>query len=267
MNPLKDPTYLRTHQYQDSANLSARAALHRRFSTNPHGWLRWSFEQLSPHLRGRALEVGGGPGWLWRENAERLPADLRVCFSDLSPGMAREARATLPAAHFVVANLDVQDLPFPAGGFQAVIANHMLYHVPDLPQAVRSLARVLAPGGRLFAATNGLTHLAELTELAREFEPRFAVDIPMLISTYALETAVEVLAPFFTQVEVHRYPDELWVTEARPLADYISSLSSAAAHFTRERLADLEQFFQARIDRDGGVRITKAAGYALAWND
>ncbi len=267
MNRLKDPTYLRTQQYQDSTNLGARAALHRRFGTNPYGWLRWSFDRLRPHLRGRVLEVGGGPGWLWRENADRLPDGLRVCFSDLSSGMAREARAALPASGFDMLNLDVQDLPFPDRVFQAVVANHMLYHVPDLPRAVRSLGRVLAPGGRLFAATNGLAHLKELLDLAREFEPSYAADMPTLLGSYNLEAAADVLAPEFAHVEVHRYPDALWVTEARPLADYLGSMSSAAVYISRDRLPALEAFFQARIERDGGVRITKDAGYALAWND
>ena len=267
MDRLTDPHFLRTHQYQDSANLGARAALHRRFGTNPHGWLRWSFERLQPHLRGRVLEVGGGPGWLWRENAVRLPKGVRVCFSDLSSGMAREARAALPGASFDVLNLDAQDLPFAAGAFQAVVANHMLYHVPDLPRAVRSLARVLAPGGRLFAATNGLAHLKELLDLAREFEPSYAADMPTLLGSYNLEVAADVLAPDFAHVEVHRYPDALWVTEARPLAEYIGSMSSAAVHIRRDQLPALEAFFQALIGRDGGVHITKDAGYALAWND
>ncbi len=267
MYPLKDPNYLRAHQYQDSANLSARAALHQRFSTNPHGWLRWAFDQLLPHLRGRVLEVGGGPGWLWRENAERLPAGVRLCFSDLSTGMAHEARAALPSATFTVANLDAQDLPFPNSTFQAVVANHMLYHVPDLPRAVRGLARVLAPGGRLFAATNGRRHLAELTHLAREFEPGFAADLAVLIDSFSLETAPAALSAAFAHVELHRYPDALWVTEARPLAAYIGSMSTASDFISRDRLGELEAFFQARITRDGGVRITKDAGYALAWND
>ena len=66
MNPFNDPQRLRTGQYKTSNNLTARAALHQRFSTNPQPWPQWVFAELAPHLRGRVLEVGGGPGWLWR---------------------------------------------------------------------------------------------------------------------------------------------------------------------------------------------------------
>jgi ubiquinone/menaquinone biosynthesis C-methylase UbiE len=47
--------------------------------------------------------------------------------------MVVEARAglrALPDFHVVVAELS--QLPFPEGSFDAVIANHMLFHVPNL---------------------------------------------------------------------------------------------------------------------------------------
>ena len=57
---------------------------------------------------------------------------------------------------------DVQELPFPDGTFDAAVAAWMLYHVPDRDRAISELARVLRPGGRLVAITNGRDHLAEL---------------------------------------------------------------------------------------------------------
>ena len=44
---------------------------------------------------------------------------------------------------------DVQDLPFPDASFDAVIANHMLFHVEDRPRALGEIVRVLRPDGRL----------------------------------------------------------------------------------------------------------------------
>ena len=82
-------------QYRTPANLVARASLHQRFSTNPTPWHHWAFTEpaLKPGLR--VTEVGAGPGWLWRENLDRLPRELTVLVSDASEGMvttAREAR-------------------------------------------------------------------------------------------------------------------------------------------------------------------------------
>ena len=199
-----DPVYLREEQYKTPTNLSARSGLHERFSTAAGSWHMWVMDQLDLRAGERVLEVGGGPGWLWRENADWLPAGLRVCFSDFSLGMLRAARAGLTGLHgFGFANSDAQDLPLPAGGFDWVIANHMLYHVPDLPRAVRELARVLRPGGRLCAATNGGQHMCELDRLLHQFDARYPEPDQMAaMLRYRLENAAEWLRPVFGRVEV-----------------------------------------------------------------
>ena len=195
-----------------------------------------------------------------------MPAGLRVCFSDLSTGMAREARAGLPAAGFDFLNLDTQALPFDSGTFSVVVANHMLYHVPDLPRAARELARVLVPGGVLFAATNGAEHMRPLDEMIHTFEPRFGDKFGSLIATFALENAADVLTPAFARVALHRYPDSLIVTEAQPLADYVLSVAGDDPYLTLDRAAELTRFFQAHLDAAGGaLHITKDSGYALAF--
>jgi SAM-dependent methyltransferase len=266
MSILTDPSYLQNTQYRTSANLTARANLHVRFSANPQGWIRWAFDQLDLRPGARALEVGGGPGWLWRENLERLPLGLGVFFSDFSTGMVSEARQALAAdARFIFINLDAQAAPFPPAGFDLVIANHMLYHVPDLPRAVRELARVLKKDGRLYAATNGVRHMQELDGLAREFDRRYTPEIKAEMS-FRLENAAEVLRCDFARVEIRHYPDALWATEARPLADYIySGWRSHVGILTPERRRELEEFIQSKIDADGGVHITKDVGMAIGY--
>jgi SAM-dependent methyltransferase len=42
--------------------------------------------------------------------------------------------------------------PFPAGSFELVFSYHVLEHVADLAATVADMARLVAPGGRLFAA-------------------------------------------------------------------------------------------------------------------
>lgn len=64
MRCVSDQEYLLTQQYRDASHLQARANLHARFSTNPHGWFTWLFDHLLLGPRGRILEVGCGPGYL-----------------------------------------------------------------------------------------------------------------------------------------------------------------------------------------------------------
>ena len=58
--------------------------------------------------------------------------------------------------------MDVQQLLAPDDAYDVVVAMWMLYHVPDLDRGLAELRRVLRPGGRLVAVTNGDEHLADL---------------------------------------------------------------------------------------------------------
>ncbi len=268
MTYLTDPHYLQDEQYKTPANVTARANLHARFSTAPGSWHPWIMDQLALRPGERVLEVGGGPGWLWRENRPRLSAGLRLCFSDFSLGMVQAARSALDGMNAIgFANVDVQNLPLLAGTFDVAIANFMLQHVPDLPRAVRELRRVLASGGRLCAATFGAGHMRELNAMLHEFDHGW--DDPDRVDTArapSLENADEWLQPAFSRIEVRRRPDSLWVTQARPLVKYSLS-TSRADKLAPGRADELEAFFQARIQADGGIRIGKSSGVVLAWAD
>ncbi|MGB3298951.1 MAG: class I SAM-dependent methyltransferase [Phormidesmis sp.] len=47
----------------------------------------------------------------------------------------------------VMVTMDVTDIPFPNGSFDAAICSHVLEHVPDDRKAMREFFRVLLPGG------------------------------------------------------------------------------------------------------------------------
>ena len=48
--------------------------------------------------------------------------------------------------------IDIQDIPFPDHCFDVVIANHMLYHVPDLTKAISEVHRVLRTDGKFLCS-------------------------------------------------------------------------------------------------------------------
>jgi methylase of polypeptide subunit release factors len=83
-----DQQYLKSDQYKDSSNLDARVVIHQRFSTNSYGWFKWVFDTLLKLPEdARMLELGCGPGLLWRENIDRIPSGWNITLSDLSSGM------------------------------------------------------------------------------------------------------------------------------------------------------------------------------------
>ncbi len=164
---LTDSTYLQNDQYKNASNCNARLDLHQHYSLNQAGLHRWVFDQLDLLHTCRILELGCGAGQLWWQNRDRLPADWTIALSDFSPGMRQEAQRKLRACNhpFVWLTADAQRLPLADASVDAVIANHMLYHVPDLPRCLAEIQRVLRPGGRLYATTNGARHLHQLREL------------------------------------------------------------------------------------------------------
>jgi ubiquinone/menaquinone biosynthesis C-methylase UbiE len=255
MSNISNQTYLR-EQYKNAANLNDRIRLHVRFSTNRYDFHMWVFDQLRLAPESRVLELGCGPGSLWRPNLARIPAGWQITLTDFSTGMLAEARANLAGAHpFAFEQADAQALPFADDSFDAVIANHMLYHVPDRPKAFAEIRRVLRPDGRFFAATNGESHLREMHELVQQFDPAISLWNRM---TFRLENGAAELEPFFSHVLLHRYESALVVTEAEPLVAFVASM--IGVELSGERRQAFTQLVEQRITADGAIHITKDTG-------
>lgn len=258
-------------QYRDAGNLNARIALHARFSTNPHGWMRWAFEQMRLAPGERILEVGAGPATMWQQNLDRVPPGCDITLTDFSPGMVEQARQNLRGSypHFKLQAANVEALPFEDAGYDVVIANHMLYHVPDLAKGLSQIRRVLKPGGRVYAATNSKDNMRELSELIARFDPTQSYDIARLIAPFTLENGAQLLEEHFSGVRLLRYEDGLAVTEPGPLVAYAASMGSLAGQFTGERLARFERYVEQEIAdavaRDGAFRIRKSQGLFEAY--
>jgi ubiquinone/menaquinone biosynthesis C-methylase UbiE len=264
MSRFTDQGYLRNEQYRDASNLNARIELHRRFRTNPYGWHRWVLDQIHLPPTARLLELGCGPGELWRENGAQAPEGWQVTLADLSLGMLQEARQNLGGSRtqFTFAEADAQAIPFPDASFDGVIANHMLYHVPDREKAFAEIRRVLRPGGRFYAATNGRAHMREL----RDWVQRWVPDTQRWSFAFSLESGQEQLERWFPSVTLHRYEDALVVTEAEPLIAYLRS-GYAGTAVAGDRLAELAAFVRQELAARGAIRLTKDTGLFEAWGD
>jgi ubiquinone/menaquinone biosynthesis C-methylase UbiE len=258
-----DPHYLLQEQYKDASCLNARIALHARFSTSPLDWHRWVFDQLALPPEARLLEIGGGSGRLWAENAGRLPAGWRITLTDLSPGMLAEARENLRnLPQFAFAPADAQALSFADARFDAVLANHMLYHVPDRPKAFAEARRVLRPGGRFYAATNGRGHMRELAELLAGVGVRG--DSGVSSAPFRLDNGAAQIAPWFENIVLRRFEDDLRVTAVEPLVAYVLS-SRNGSELTGEKLETFVTRIERHIAQQGAFHITKATGLFIAW--
>ncbi|MDJ0974442.1 MAG: methyltransferase domain-containing protein [Planctomycetota bacterium] len=250
-------SYLRRVQYVDASKLEARIALHQRFSTNALGWQRWHLDQIALAPGERVLEVGCGSGTLWGSHAERLPIDVALTLTDVSPGMLEAARTALDTAG-VDARFeacDAQALPFDDDAFDVVVAAHMLYHVPDRPRALREMRRVLTPEGRAVIATNGRDHLRELDALLeRHLGSALRDEIEFTLESGAAE--LETVFPLVARVD---YDDGLRVTEAAALVDYILSMPGGET-LGADAIQRLERDVAPLVAEPGGFEVTKSSG-------
>jgi ubiquinone/menaquinone biosynthesis C-methylase UbiE len=92
-----------------------------------------------------AADVGAGTGFV---TEALLSAGLRVLAMDQSPAMLEEMRRTFgDRVEYLLA--DAEHLPLPDAQVDYVFANMYLHHVESPASAIREMARILRPGGRL----------------------------------------------------------------------------------------------------------------------
>jgi ubiquinone/menaquinone biosynthesis C-methylase UbiE len=259
---ITDKDYLVSDQYQDASNLDARFELHSRFSANKQGWMQWVFDQLRFSSSSRILDLGCGSAHLWLENLGRIPTGWDITLSDLSPGMVREARENLndSLGNFEYLVIDVQSIPFEAGSFDGVIANHMLYHVPNIETALVEIRRVLKPGGRFYSTTVGKSHLVELYDLVGQFAQGGNIREEILPEKFLLDNGKAVLSNHFMEVILSRYVDRLIITEAKPLIRYVQSMMIEKSVLSPSKLNNLVEFVTREISVKGSIMITKDSG-------
>jgi SAM-dependent methyltransferase len=101
---------------------------------------------------------------------------------------------------------DVQELPFEGERFDAVVANHVLHHVPDTERALSEIARVLRPRGTMYAATNGERAHSEMGWMQHMLDPSSPVEryFPTPLA-FSLENGAEQLSPWFSEITLRRY--------------------------------------------------------------
>ncbi len=263
----QNTNYLRNDQYKDSRNLGDRAQLHLRFSNNPVGWSAWIFTLLDLQADSKVLECGSGPGWLWRSNLDQIPVGCQITLTDLSPGMVREAEKSLIISDhdFSFKEADITKLPFKNDSFDIVIANHMLYHVPDRKQGLSEVQRVLRPGGCLVASTVGQGHMQEIRDLVITLSPELAEVYQSFSPTFTLENGRSQLEPWFSSIECHRYESALKVTEVDPILSYALSSSEARAYVDEEKIQNATQIIEAIIAEQGSFQITTNSGLFRAY--
>jgi len=116
-------------------------------------WKRFTIELSGVRTGNAVLDIAGGTGDLAARVADIVGPAGQVVLADINESMLRVGRDKL-LDHGHLGNLafvqaDAQSLPFPDDSFDCVTIAFGLRNVTDKDAALRSMLRVLKPGGRL----------------------------------------------------------------------------------------------------------------------
>ncbi|HEY65425.1 MAG TPA: methyltransferase domain-containing protein [Caldilineae bacterium] len=264
-----DREYLR-YQYGDAEKLRVRQESHARYSENPGDFFEWvlSHADLRPGLV--VVDIGCGPGayhpLLCRQG-------VRVIGLDFSWGMVREARrgAEERRLEVWVAQADAQALPLPDVCCDRVMANHMLYHVPDQLRALREMRRVLRPDGRVILATNAADTNERLARLHAEAAQSLGYRVTKAMSARFTLDDLPLVRKVFPNARVYVREDAFLFPDvdsalryyASGMIDRIEELPADGSHRPR-LLALMEERIREIIAREGIFRVPKSAGCFVA---
>jgi len=116
-------------------------------------WKRFTIELSGVRKGDAVLDIAGGTGDLAIRFAQLVGSEGRVVLADINESMLQVGRDKLldrgVQGNIEFVQADAQSLPFPDDSFDCVTIAFGLRNVTDMPLALRSMLRVLKPGGRL----------------------------------------------------------------------------------------------------------------------
>jgi ubiquinone/menaquinone biosynthesis C-methylase UbiE len=260
--------------YATDDPLSVRIQTHERYTRPQVDFSAWVLDHIPWRGDEVVLDAGCGSGAYVEPVRARLGRGGWFIGGDLSLGMLRDAAAQFPSARPDLVNADAMNLPLPPACCDVVLANHMLYHVPVIEQALAEFRRALCSGGRLIAATNAGDSMqrffSEMTRACQALGHPFQVVSSAVTSRFNLENGAAALEPFFERVERHVLDSALVFPQAAPAIAYVDSMRSVyepqlPPDLSWEKLmAQAERQIEAHIAASGSYRVPKTTGVFVA---
>lgn len=247
-------------QYATSNKLNTRISIHSKYSTKKMGFGNWIVSNYKIDSGMRVLELGCGTGDMWKNHMNLVDTISELVLTDFSEGMLEATKALLgyndKISYKVV---DIQNIPFEDNSFDVVIANMMLYHVPDMDKGLSEVRRVLKNDGKFYCATYGENGIVQyISGLLGDYGVSDKVN-----KSFTLQNGKNILLKYFNDVCRLDYEDSLVVTEVEDMLDYIYSLTSMS-NISNVLRSDLKEILKNNMI-DGVLKVPKEYGMYVSW--
>ena len=245
-------------QYIDSSNLDASVKLQDRFSSNRHGWYKWTFNNIKLNKKYKVLEIGCGNGALWSKNIDLLDKDINITLTDVCEDMVNNAKKNLSdySDVFDFEIVDPNNIPFEDESFDLVIANHILFYMKDLDKVLKEIKRVLKVGGHFYSSTIDSNNMKELESLMKGFNSNIKISEEKISSKFGMENGQEILSKHFSQTKRYLYEDKLVINDSKGILEYIYSIPGNIIELVDTKKKDFGKYIDLNINKHGNIYIT-----------
>jgi SAM-dependent methyltransferase len=209
--------------YADDRHLRSRMAIYAYGGTAADP--RWRTSMVPWDGTQIVADVGCGNGLDLRQIVPQGRSRHAIGF-DLSAGMLRSLEDLRQSGGLSLVQADAQRLPLPDQSVDVAMAMHMLYHVPDIPAAIRELRRITRPGGTVLASTNSsgfLTEIHGLLDAAISSQLNRPIRaMPAL--RFTTESGAALLSREFSSVTLRTHDVPLSIPSVQPVIAYVASI-------------------------------------------
>lgn len=214
--------------YGTERNLKAKYEVMEKYRLQQESFEEWVISRLLLSGTEYVLDLGTGNGRFSLPVSRILKGKTGFLIGcDLAEGVmlpscVQAQTESLPMLHLAA---DAENLPFLSEQFDLAMANHMLYHLPNLHRGLAELSRVIKNTGKLLATTNSEKGMPELFLLhLRTME---LLGIPFGVKedpiTFSLENGEQILREHFEQVELWTYEAGFKVADPMPVFQYYAA--------------------------------------------
>ncbi|MCK5128657.1 MAG: methyltransferase domain-containing protein [Clostridiales bacterium] len=249
------------NQYKNSKNLNTRISIYDKYKKggNSNAWIQDTYTFFDGCS---ILEFGSGSGKDWKNNILEVSEKYYLTLSDFSQGMVDELKSKYGKySNVEIMQMDIQNAPIEDDSKDFIIANAMLYHVPDKDKALNEVKRILKPDGIFYATTMGSKSIFHYLKETLH-EAASSASLPYEIS-FTLQNGKKYLNKYFSDVKIIYDRGLVKITDTKDLIDFIYSIPSIEGLEEKDR-NKITEYYEKKKNNDGFITIEIEYGMFVA---